>query len=418
MKASINHKREKYGENQIKRTFLSPELQLVLFAVIMVLIFFLLFHFVYKMQYTGTLLYFDFASKVFHGGLPYRDFNFEYPPFALFFFILPRLFTSTYKTFVNYYHFEVFIFILIGLFVIYYIARRLGKAPWKMLAVYTIAILAIGPIVAEQYDIFPAILTLLSVYFFWLGKHKVSWVLIALGTMTKIYPVVIAPIFLIYYIRNRQYRRIWSGIVIFAAISLAVVLPFLIISLDSIWALVNYHSQRGIQIESTYGAFLLLADKLGLTSVNVIYGFGSWNLSSPLADALAKLSTYLLVILLIIAYWFIYNQMRPGKSQFTRLGAYSLLSITITLIASKVLSPQYLIWLTPLIPLIFGPLRYTIMVVFVAMGGLTYIILPLHYLDLLRLDPAITTILFLRDILLILLAVLAWVSLRRMKASS
>ena len=151
--------------------------------------------------------------------------------------------------------------------------------------------------------------------------------------------------------------------------------------------MINYHSQRGIQIESTYSAFLLMLDKLGLIHVNVVFNFGSWNLASPLASSLAKLSTYLLALFLVIAYWFIYGQMKPGKSQFTRLGAYSLLVIVITLITSKVFSPQYLIWLIPIIPLVFGPLRYAILVVFVAMGALTYYIFPVHYLELLDLKP-------------------------------
>jgi hypothetical protein len=170
-------------------------------------------------------------------------------------------------------------------------------------------------------------------------------------------------------------------------------------------------------MESTYGAFLLAADKLGLTSVNLVFNFGSWNLSSPLANSLAKLSTYLLALFLLIAYWFIYRQMKPGKSQFTRIGAYSLLVISITLIASKVLSPQYLVWLIPLIPLLFSRWRYTILAVFIVIGALTYYIFPVYYLALIDLNTGVIAVLVLRDTLLILLAVLSGISLRRMKAS-
>ena len=214
MKTSATQKKAKSSGNQTKGTLLSSGLELTLFIIVHVLIFILLFHFVYKIQYTGTGIYFDYASKVLQGSLPYRDFTMEYPPFALFFFILPRLIASTYTSYAVAYQVLVLIFDIIGLCVVYSVARRLGKAPWKMLTIYTLAILAIGPIIAQQYDIFPAVLTLLALYYFWLGKHKTSWALLALGTLTKFYPAVIAPIFLIYYLRNRQYKTIWSRLII------------------------------------------------------------------------------------------------------------------------------------------------------------------------------------------------------------
>jgi uncharacterized membrane protein len=369
------------------------------------------------MPYSATPLYYDFASRVLEGGLPYRDFSLEYPPFALLFFILPRFFTSNYWTYAVYYRIEVFIFMVVGLLVIYKIAQRMGKAPWKMLLIYTLAVVAIGPIIAEQYDIFPAVMTLLALYCFWLGKHKTSWILIALGALTKIYPIFIGPIFLIYYIRNQQYRRIWSTISTLGATILAVVLPFLIVSFESLWSLISYHGQRGIQLESLYSSFLLVADKLGFTAIGISLDFGSWNLTSPLADALAKVSIYIMGFFLLLAYWFIYNQMKAGKSQFTRMGAYALLITAVTLVFDKVLSPQYLIWLIPFIPLVFGPFSNTILIIFMAIGFLTYIIFPLNYLALITVRTDQVVILLLRNILLILLAAMAVVSLRRMKPS-
>jgi hypothetical protein len=416
MKAPLNNN-AKSGKNESQGSFFTPEVQLLLFAVLLTLIFFPLFHFLYKMQYSGTPLYLDFASRVLHGSLPYRDFSLEYPPFALVFFLLPRFLTSTYITYAVYYRVEVFIFILIGLYILYLIAQRLGKSPWKIMMIYTVAILAMGPILAEQYDVFPAVLTLLALYFFWVGKYKTSWVLLALGALTKIYPLFLAPIFLLYHLRNREYRRIWSGVITFAVTSLIIFLPFLILSPSSILYLINYHSQRGIQLESVYSSFLLIGDKLGLTSVKLAMDFGSWNLVSPLADALAKISLYLTGLLLLIAYWFIFTQMKPGKSQFTRLGAYALLVTGVALVFGKILSPQYLIWLIPFLPLIFGPLRYGILSTFVAIGILTYTIFPLNYYPLLYLQTGIIVVLFLRNILLILLTVMAAVSLKRMKPS-
>ena len=390
---------------------ISHKWQLVLFILAHILIFAVLFNTVYKLQYVFSGQYFGYASEVLNGNLPYRDFVLEYPPLSLLFFMPPRLVASTWQIYSIYFQAEVVIFDLIGLLVIYSIAKRLGKAPWKMLSVYTIGILATGPIIGQQYDIFPAVMIILALYCFWLGKHKTAWALVALGAMTKIYPVVIAPIFLIYYIRNREYKRIRDGIITFAAVSLAIALPFLIVSPTSLLNLYTYHAQRGIQLESTYSAFLLVADKLHLTSVGLEYNFGSWNITSPLANTFARLSNYILVILLFISYWFIYKQMNKGKPQIMRLGAYSLLAILIVLISSKVLSPQYIIWLIPLLPLSAGRWRYAIWIVFVIIGALTYYIFPWHYEQLTNLNSGVVAVLLSRDILLIFMAILVGVSL-------
>jgi len=417
VKTSAAKNRNKISEKSRNRSWISPEFQLAIFSLATVLIFVWLFNTIYTTPYSATGIYYKYASQLINGLVPYRDFSFEYPPFALFFFALPRLLTSNYDTFALYYHYEVLVFVLIGLLVVYSIARRLGKAPWKLMIIYILGILAIGPIIAQQYDIFPAVLAVLAVYFFWLGKHKTSWVLLALGALTKIFPIILAPVFLLYYLRNRQYRYLWSGILVFVAICLVVVVPVFFYGMGAIRELISYHAQRGLQIESSYSSFFLVADKLGMISVIPVFNFGSWNLDSPLANALATLSTYFLVVLLLIAYGFIYNRMKPGKSQFSRLGAYSILVITIVLVSSKVLSPQYLIWLIPFLPLLSGKWRYPMIIVFIVVGILTYYIFPHNYLGLINLRLIVVAALFFRNLLLILLAILAVIELRHMKAS-
>jgi uncharacterized membrane protein len=405
-------------KNRLKSLW-QPGWQLALFVAAHLIIFIVIFHTIYKTPYSAVVVYFNYASQVLDGNLPYRDFSMEYPPFALVFFLIPRLFASTWQGFSGAFQTEVLIFDLISLFIIYLIARRLGKAPWKLLTVYTLAFLAMGPIIGQQFDIFPAVLTLLSLYFFWRGHHKISWALLALGTMTKLYPVVIAPVYVFYYLRNRQYHNLATTLATFILICLIILAPLLIISPESIQNLIVYHGQRGLQIESTYSALVMILSKLGLTNAATIFNYGSWNLSGSLADFLARASTVILGLLLLLAYWFIYSQIKPGKSQFTRLGAYAILLISITLFASKILSPQYIIWLVPLVPLVFNRFRYSICAVFIAIGAATYIIFPYNYLEMIKYNDhvGLIVVLFLRDILLIVLAILAGMSLKRMKSS-
>jgi uncharacterized membrane protein len=384
----------------------SHKWQLVSFVIGHILIFAAVFHSIYSIQYSPVGLYFDYAAKVLHGSLPYRDFSLEYPPFALVFFVLPKLFSSTWQMFAVYFQIEVVIFDIIGLWLIYLIARREAKAPWKLLSVYTIAILAIGPITGQQYDIFPAVLTLLALYFFWRDKTALAWIFLALGTTTKIYPAAIAPIFLVYYLRNRDYHKIRTGIISFAAVSLLILLPFLITGPANLLSLYNYHAERGVQLESSYASFLEMADKLGLIHVSTQFTFGSWNLTGRAANFLAAASTPLLLILLLGLYWLVYRRADTGKIDIGSLGICSLLAIVITLITSKILSPQYLIWLIPLLPLVTGRVRFWIWGIFAAVGVLTYYLFPIAYYDLIDLNTNAVAALAARNVLLILMAFL------------
>jgi hypothetical protein len=94
-----------------------------------------------------------------------------------------------------------------------------------------------------------------------------------------------------------------------------------------------------------------------------------------------------------------------------------LLVVGITLITSKILSPQYLIWILPFTALIFTRWRYLILIIFIIMGGLTFYIFPVHYLELLNRNFTAEIVLLARNILLIVLVVLAAISLKRMKVS-
>jgi hypothetical protein len=392
-------------------------LTFILFGLAITVILLIIYQTFYRTPYSATGIYLGYASRVFDGQMPYRDFNLEYPPLALLFFLIPRLFTAQWTVFAVLYQSEILIFAWLGLWVTFLIARKLGKAPWKLLAPYTLAILFIGPIIGQQYDIFPAVMMLFSIYYFWLGRHKTSWLWLAFGILTKLYPALLVPLYALIYLRNRQFQTLLTGIGVLVLTSLIMLSPFLISGPQHLMSLVEYHSQRGIQVESAYGATLLLANQLGWTTISLQFNYGSWNVAGHLSDTISHLSIYLQALVFLIGYVFIWTQIKKGKSQFSRLGAYILLLLSALLFTSKVFSPQYIIWLLPVLALVFTRWRWVIWITFAVMGIFTYIIFPLNYFELLYQNPGIVMILALRDVLLVMLAVLAAVSLKSMKTS-
>jgi hypothetical protein len=85
---------------------------------------------------------------------------------------------------------------------------------------------------------------------------------------------------------------------------------------------------------------------------------------------------------------------------------YSLLAMLAFIITNKVLSPQFIIWLYPLIPLVIGRWRCTSWLMFILIGLMTYFIYPVAYGGIINGHLLVISILFLRNVSLIILAFL------------
>jgi len=398
--------------------------QLLIFCLIHILIFLVIFNsnLYDKAALENDLaLFFSYSLRVVVlGQLPYQDFAIEYPPLALVFFILPRLITSNSATYAFVFGIEMLLFDLLGLLLISALSRRLNLHLTGTLTIYTLALLAIGPILIYRYDLIPAIMVLLAIYAFSQGKQKTSWAILAVGMMTKIYPVIIAPIFLIHQFCHRRYRHIISGTATFVIATAIIVIPSLLLSPNGFLDSFRYQAQRGIHVDSTYSSFLLLGHTLGLTQVQ-IEAVGptplSVDIASPLTDMLARISPILMILALAVVFWFFYKSQRAKpyiespSSSITRPGIayiinYSLLAVLALMITSKILSPQFIIWLYPLIPLVVGRWRQTSWLMFIMIGLMTYFVFPKYYGGLIQAHPLVVGMLFMRNVSLIILAFL------------
>jgi len=161
--------------------------------------------------------------------------------------------------------------------------------------------------------------------------------------------------------------------------------------------------------------------------VHVEEAFKVQNVTSPLADTLAMISPIIVILSAAVVYWLFYNRQRaktdiesPSSSKtrpdIDNITKYSFLVILAFMFTNKVFSPQFIIWLYPLVPLITGQWRHASWVVFLLVGVLTYYIFPFpeHYGELIQGNFKMIAVLLSRNILLIALAclVLDWTTLR------
>jgi len=226
--------------------FLRTRWPLLACFLIHVLIFAVLFNTdIYGTRYSAIGLYWDFASKVMDGQVVYRDFAMEYPPLSLLFFILPRLFTSDITAYGIAFNIEMLVFDLLALLMISALSRRLGLKSWLTMGVYTLSVLAVGPLIADRYDLVPGVMVLAAVYAFIAGREKTAWGMAAAGMMTKLFPAVLVPLFMIIHLRRRQYRRLPGALAAYAIVTAAITVPFLLLAPAGFWASLFYHIDRG-----------------------------------------------------------------------------------------------------------------------------------------------------------------------------
>lgn len=359
-----------------------------------------------------------FALNILNGHqMPYRDFNVEYPPLAILSFVLPALAFQEPFSYSIAFAAEMLIADTIVLVLLSKLAPQLNIPAWEILGAYTLVILAMGPLTTTRHDMIPAMLVVASIYTFIAGKNKITWALLGLGIMTKIYPVVLAPIFAVYYLRHKQYSELLNGINTMLVVLFLIVTPWLFFNANGFFHFLTYHVDRGLQSESSYASIILIGQIFGLTSARGVFNFGSWNLSSPLADTLAKLSPLVVIGMLFIVYViysFIYLKRRKSQDEIESIGnntmkltlRFSLLTILILLLTDKVFSPQYLIWVCPFIPLIITRWRYLACLLFIVIAILTQYVYPYHYIEFELAKPLLVSIAATRNFLLIVLVFL------------
>ena len=288
------------------------------------------------------------AEPLFNGEVPVM----EYPPFALVFFAIPRLFADTPWGYNVAYVAEVLVFMVIGLLLVSRLAERMGHDPKKAMLAYAILMLLMLEFVVDRYDIFPAVLTLASFYVFASKRYGLACLLLSVGAMTKLYPAVLFPLYFLYLAHGRQWRDAVMSCVVFFGTCVLVVAVAWIINPELITNFLSYHTDRPLQIESVPASIVYLLSMFGLTDVWIQpfadpNSFGSDNLMGPLPDAVAPLMVPLMVILILAVYAY-YSVMRSrgaGDDDLRLMGLAAVAVLMLFMVANKVFSSQYLIWI-------------------------------------------------------------------------
>jgi hypothetical protein len=121
-------------------------------------------------------------------------------------------------------------------------------------------------------------------------------------------------------------------------------LPFAVIGPGGLRFSYWVQLKRGLEVESLGGGILLVLDRLGLHSVTLRdTAVGSRDAVGALPDALAVVSSLVLVVAVLHVAW-VY--LRGRRDRVLAAAA----AVTAFVAFNKVISPQYVVWLVPLVP--------------------------------------------------------------------
>jgi hypothetical protein len=352
-----------------------------------------------RFQIIDTPVYQEYGEAMADGQVPYRDFEVEYPPAALPLFWLPTLAPSEHYDSV----FDWLMWACAAAAIVFALAAlaALEASPARLAAAAVfmgLAPLALGSVVLSRYDFWPAALVAAALAAFVFGRERAGFGVLALAVAAKIYPAVLLPVALAYVWRRHGPREAALGLATFAAVLGAVLLPFLVVAPGGLWASLSDQLGRPLQLESLGSAVLLAAHQLGLYEPEVVSTHGSQNLAGALPGAFAVLLT-LAQAAALIAVWALFARGGAGRE---RLLAGSAAAVAAFVAFAKVLSPQFLIWLVPLVPLVAGGAGLAAATLLGAALVTTQLWFPTRYWDVVALEP-VGWLVLVRDLLLVAL---------------
>jgi hypothetical protein len=263
------------------------------------------------------------------GAVPYRDFDFEYPPLAL----LPIGLIGGSAVGLS--------LAMLGCAIVAQLAAwSLGGAAagWAMVALPPVA----GALVRTHIDLLPAALTLVGLALVVRRRPASGLALLGLGTMAKLYPAAIALVALAWLVGRGDRRAALQGAVAFAVVVLALGVPFAALG-GFPSTMVRFHLDRPVQIESSAATVLEVLGGSAVTGDPIRPDrFKSNGLDGGAAGLVLALTTLLSVV--AVAGLVALAARRP-RTDALLLASFG---VTLALVSlSKVLSPQYVCWLLP-----------------------------------------------------------------------
>ena len=355
-------------------------------------------------------VYRTYAELFAAGMLPYLDIGFEYPPLAalpLWLAGLPGVDEATYEL--------SFGVLMAGCAIAgQQLAMRLaGERRSGLVVGWLLALtpVVIGASVRTHFDALPVALALGGLLVLARGHSDLGLLVLALGTMTKLFPGLLAVVAIVWLAGRGDRRAALRGAAILVSVIVLVSLPFAGGGyVDSF----RFHLDRPVQIESTPATVLFALGDSQVTGTNLRPDrFKSNGLDGGHADLVAALFAVALVLALAAIAAL---AARASDARHLVLTGFAALLSFVTL--GKVFSPQYVIWIAPLAALAWVWGQRTVATLCAVAIVLTHVEFPSRYFDLINEQTGVVLVVAARNAVLLVALVVLVAGLTRPAATA
>jgi hypothetical protein len=346
-------------------------------------------------------IYRQAGEAILRGEIPYRDFFVEYPPGSLPAFVAPALFGTDERDYITLFSSEMALVLVATLLLTALAARRMGGFwAWPLPAItFAAAAIMLYPVAVTRYDAVVALALAAAALCAALGGRYLllAYAAVGLGAAAKLVPALATVSLAL--TRGRALR----GFAVFLGVLVLFLAPALLFGAGGFLGSLAYHANRGLQVESLAASVLI---KLGRVD-DVVFGYGAFEVRGRGVELASALSLPITGVLLLVTALFAFREHRKGRFGFEAFPRYAAALILAFMLGSKVLSPQYVIWLLPLIPLSAGGVAQVgLSAILLSICVMTTQVFPHHYDDLVNLRPPGPDLLLARNVLLVLLWIL------------
>nr|WP_093878820.1 glycosyltransferase 87 family protein [Streptomyces sp. TLI_105] len=229
--------------------------------------------------------------------------------------------------------------------------------------------------------------------------HRLGGALAGIGAMVKVWPALA----LIGTPRGRTTREAWTA----AAVTALVLLATLALLFSESLGFLRQQGGRGIQIESLGGTALAVAHATGAWSGRVDFRYGAFEYVGPYVSTLGHLA--LLLTVLAFGWLLLWRLQARRWTPATPLDA-ALAAVLLFTVTSRVISPQYMVWLIGLAAVCLTS-RHTVMrpvaLLLLPAAALSSLAYPVLYADVVDGTATGLAVMVLRNGLLLAAALLA-----------
>lgn len=331
----------------------NPRAVLALEALVRMLLIIVVLKWGWPTLYSDVSNYFARAGDTGWGHLPYRDYLWEYPPFAA----LPLVFIPL----TGHSRDGFYVLFMITMVAIEYAsleairrARPLHRGTITLF--WTIGVLPLAAIAYFRLDFIVMGFAVMAMLAMVAGKRYVAPVVLGFGT--KLWPLVfLAPMLL--------QRRLREIVMVLAGCAVVIV-GWYMFSPDGLHEFLDFRRGSGFQVESIPGSLLLLDGREPeLLFGAMVVSDSGWEWVQTLMSAL------LLGIpaVAFVAAW--------RRRDHVDLVAFTGFLVVVALLAQRLLSPQFLVWLAPFVVWLW-PTRRRLGIVFAVSTWITVLLIQFY----------------------------------------